>query len=161
MSIDEILDELEGLLLDAARVPFTNKRVLEEDDIAQLLDHLRESLPSEIVEAKRIMSERQRILDEAQREAQHIVDQAKNYISKLTDENVITKQAQEYAGEIMNQAKQDAQHLQQDAVHYADEVFNHLEAHLERALDVVRQGHVDLHQSTKKQESVPRATNEN
>ena len=66
MTIEGILDELESLLIDAARVPFTNKRVLEEDDFIRLLDELREKLPSSITEASQIVTERQRILENAQ-----------------------------------------------------------------------------------------------
>lgn len=150
MTIEGILDELEGLLIDAARVPFTNKRVLEEDDVARLLDELREALPGTIAEANKIMAERQRILEDAQREAQGIVEKAKNYTIKLTDENMITKQAQEQSNEILNQAQKQAADLHNDAVAYADQVFKHLSGNLEKALEVVRQGHNDLHQQQKK-----------
>lgn len=150
MTIEGILDELESLLIDAARVPFTNKRVLEEDDVARLLDELREALPSTIAEASKIMAERQRILEDAQKEAQSIVEKAKNYTIKLTDENMITKQAQEQSTEILAQAHQQASVLQNDAIAYADQVFKHLSGNLEKALEVVRQGHSELHQPQKK-----------
>lgn len=111
MNIEHILEEMEGLLLDASRVPFTNKRLIEEDDLGRLIDELREVLPGELMEANRIISERQRILEDAQKEAQAIIDQAKNYINKLTDENAITRQAQEQAGEIVQQAQKTARDL--------------------------------------------------
>jgi len=150
MTIEEILDELDSLLLEASRVPFTNKRVLEEDDMARLLDEIRDVLPHEMIEAKRIINDRQRILEDAQKEAQNIMEQAKSYILKLTDENIITKQAQEQANEIVLMAHKAAKDLQNDSVIYADEVFKHLEANLESALEVIHQGHNELHQSSKK-----------
>jgi hypothetical protein len=61
MSIEKILEEMENLLLDAPRVPLTNKRVVEEDDLARLIDELREEFPGEIMEATRIMQDRQHI----------------------------------------------------------------------------------------------------
>lgn len=149
MTIEGILDELESLLIDAARVPFTNKRVLEEDDVARLLDELRDALPGAIAEASKIMTERQRILEEAQKEAQSIVEKAKNYTIKLTDENIITKQAQEQSAEIVTQAQRKACELQNDVMVYADDVFKHLEGNLEKALEVVRQSHSELHHSVK------------
>jgi cell division septum initiation protein DivIVA len=150
MTIEGILDELEGLLIDAARVPFTNKRVLEEDDVARLLDELREALPKAISDASKIMEERQRILEDAQKEAQNIVEKAKSYTIKLTDENMITKQAQEQSAEILTQAHKQASDLHDDAVAYADQVFKHLSGNLEKALEVVKQGHSELHQQQKK-----------
>ncbi|MCX7780767.1 MAG: ATPase [Negativicutes bacterium] len=147
MTIEEILEEMENMLLDAPRVPFTNKRMIEEDELARLLDELREVLPHEVTEAKRIINDRQRIMEEAQREAQNIVNQGKTYISKLTDENIITKQAQDQADEIVNQARKAAWELQGEANAYADNVFQHLERNLEKALEVVRQGRASFHQN--------------
>lgn len=147
MNIEQILEELENLLLEAPRVPFTNKRMIEEDDLARLLDELREALPGEVMEANHIISGRQRILEEAQKEAQNIVDQGKTYVSRLTDENIITRQAQEQASEILNQARKAAHELQCDANDYADNVFTHLENNLEKALEVIRQGHANINQN--------------
>lgn len=145
MKINEILDEMENLLLTASRVPFTNRRIIEEDDLLRLIDELHDALPASIMEAERIIAERQRIVDDAQKSAQEIVDQAKGYVSKLTDENTITRQAQEQATEIIAQAQRSADELNRDAIQYASDVFQHLESHLEKTLDVVRNGHKELH----------------
>lgn len=146
MRIEEILDEIETMIIDAARLPFTNKRVLEEDDIARLLDELRAALPEEIIEARHMIAERARIMEEAQREGQKIVDQAKSYVIKLTDENIITQQAQEQANEIISNAQNAARELHNDAISYASDVFSHLEVNIEKALEVVRSARSSLHQ---------------
>ena len=147
MAIEEILDEIENILVDSTRVPFTNKLIVEEDDIIRLLDELRELLPQEIKDAAKIVSERQRILEEAQKEAQNIVDQAKVYVTKLTDENVISKQAQEQANDIILQARKSAYDLEQESITYADDVFKHIEVYLQKALEVVQQGRNQLQQN--------------
>ncbi len=149
MTVEEILEEMEGLLLEASRVPFTNKRVIDEDDLGRLIDELREVLPGELMEANRIISERQRIMEDAQKEAQGIVDQGKNYIHRLTDENAIARQAQEQANEIIQQAHKEARDLRGDAMTYADDVFSYLEENLAKTLEVVRQSHGKLHQAKK------------
>ncbi|BBB93241.1 MAG TPA: ATPase [Methylomusa anaerophila] len=151
MSIENLLEDMENILLEAARVPFTNKRIIEEDEIARFLDEIREQLPKEIIEAKRIVEERQRVIDEAQKEAQMIMEQAKSYVIKLTDENIITKQAQEQANEIMFKAHQAAQNLSNDALTYAEDVFKHLADNVERSLEVIRQGQRELQQSKRNQ----------
>ncbi len=150
MTIDGILDELESIVTDGSRVPFTNKRIVEEDDIIRLLDELREKLPNEITEASQIVSERQRVLEKAQEEARKIVEQAKVYAAKLTDENTVAKQAQEQSNEIVNLANKEAGDLRNEAIGYADSVFKHLEGQIEKTLEVVRQGHNELNQSKRK-----------
>lgn len=147
MTVEEILEEMENLLLEAARVPFTNKRVIDEDDLGRLIDELREILPGELMEANRVIAERQRIMEDAQKEAQNIVDQGKNYIHRLADESAITRQAQEQAGEIIQQAHKAANELRGDSLAYADEVFSYLEENLIKALETVRGGHGKLTQN--------------
>lgn len=144
MTIDEILEEMENLLVDATRVPFTNKRVIEEDDLTRLIDELQESLPGEIMEASRILSERRRIIEDAQKEAQSTIDQAKAYVDRITDENAITKQAHEQAAEIIQQAHSTARDLQCDALKYAEEVFQHLSSNLGGAMEIIQRGHSDV-----------------
>ena len=49
MKVEEILEEMENILLESGRVPFTNKRLVEEDDMARLIDELRDAMPSQLV----------------------------------------------------------------------------------------------------------------
>mgnify|MGYP000332870802 FL=1 len=155
MTVNKILEEIENLLVNAGRVPFTNKCIIEEDDLAQLLDELRDALPQEIMEAKRIINERQRILEEAQQEARKIVEQAQTYISRLTDENVINKQAQEQAAEIVARAAREARELEYSANKYADDVFKYLEENLEKVLSVIRESHKSIQQAAADKEACP------
>jgi F0F1-type ATP synthase membrane subunit b/b' len=144
MKVEEILSDMEAVILESPRVPFTNKRIIEEDDLASVMDDLRDAMPSELADAKRIISDRQRLLDDAQREAQNIIDQAKAYVVKLTDENMITRQAQEQANELVQQARTAAEELRNGSIRYADEVFKHLEASLSCLTDAVQQSHQSL-----------------
>lgn len=158
MTIEEIFEELETLLMESSHVPFTNKRIIEEDELVRLLDYLREVIPQEVLEARKVLAERTQIIENAQRDAQRVVDQAKVYGAKMTDDNIISRQAQEQAQHVLQQtqeqardlqrqAQEQAKQLQLDSANYADEVFRHLAGNLEKALEVVRQGHAELHRS--------------
>ena len=67
MTIEEIFDELETLLMESSHVPFTNKRIVEEDELVRLLDYLRELIPQEVMEARKVLAERTQIVENAQR----------------------------------------------------------------------------------------------
>ena len=149
MKINDILDQMENLLLESSRFPLTNKRIVEEDDMLQLIDELHDALPAALMEAERIIAERQQIMAEAQTAAQDIVDQSNSYVMKLTEEHLITRQAQEQADEIIGSARQTAAELRNDATQYANDVFQYLEGQLEKTIDIVRQGRSGL-QSTDK-----------
>lgn len=138
MSVEEILDALENLVLEAPHVPFTSKLMVDEEQFARLVDALREALPVELRDANRVMTEQQRIIEEAQKEAQKIIEHTNQYAAKLTEESVITKQAQEQAAQIIAKAQAEAQKLQKDAIMYAVDVFTKVEGNLDKAAEVVR-----------------------
>ena len=137
MSIEKLLDDMENMLLEAARVPLTNKRIIEEDDIAEFIDEIRESIPKEVFEARKIVADRNKLLEDAQRESQNIIEQAKVYVAKLTDEHAITRQAEKQAEIIMNEATISAEELKMNSISYAKDVFDYLSGNVERTLDSI------------------------
>lgn len=149
MAIDEILDEIENLVVEARRVPFTNKCIIEDDDLIRLIDDLRSELPQEIQDANHLIEQRQQIINDAKREANSIVEQAKSYAVQLTAEHEIVKQAQGQANEIMEKTIENTNQLKEDSLQYADEVFRHLAHNVSSTLDVVQQAHVNLKQNKK------------
>ena len=144
MTIEEFLDKMEQLILEAGRVPFTNKRVIEEDDLVTLLDALRRDVPNEIQDAKNIVKERNHILAEAEEEAKKIVDMAHNRADSLINDHIIAKKAQETAKDLMDITKKEREELRNDAFEYADAVFSQLDQNLNTALQTIRQAHVEL-----------------
>ena len=146
MAVNDILDEIENLVVDARRVVFTNKCSIEEDDLIRLVDELRNELPQQISKADQVVQEQQRILDAARQEASRIVDQAKDYAMKLTDENEVFQQAQAKAQEIMEKTILNSRELKRDSVQYANQVFDHLAANISSTLNVVQQAKEDLNQ---------------
>ena len=155
MAVNEILNEIENLVVDAKHLLFTNKSLVEETDLVRVVEDLRNELPLELKHAEEIVLEKQAILDAAQAEAARIVEQAKNYAAKLTDENAVVVQAQEKAKAIMTQTQAQekeimektmasSQQLRADADQYANQVFDHLIANVGSALQVVQQAKAEL-----------------
>ena len=155
MSVNDILDEIENLVVEAKHLLFTNKSLVEENDLVRLVEDLRNELPLELKHAEEIVQEKQAIIDAAQAEAARIMEQAKNYAAKLTDENEIVIQAQEKAKAIMTQTQAQekeimektmasSQQLRSDADQYANQVFDHLIANVGSALQVVQQAKAEL-----------------
>jgi len=155
MAVNDILEKIENLVVDAHRVVFTNKCIIEENDLYRLVDDLRGELPLEIQQSVEIVQEKQAIIDEANEQAAKIVEQAKAYAVKLTEENEIVQQAKEQARlimqqtqeqekEIMEKTMQSSQQLKADANQYANQVFDHLLTNVGSALNIVQQAKSEL-----------------
>jgi hypothetical protein len=147
MAVNDILDQIENLVVDARRVVFTNKCIIEEDDLIRLVDDLRNELPQQISKAEQVIQEEERILSDAHKEAAHIVEQAKDYAVRLTDESEIVQQAQVQAKAIMEKTIENSRALKTDSVQYANQVFDHLVANVGNALAVVQQAKAELNSS--------------
>ena len=116
MKINDVLDQLETLMLTSSRLPFTNKRIVEEDELFRLIDAMHDALPVAIMEADRIMAEKDRIAAEANKAAQEIVEQSKEYVNRLVEEHVIVEQAKEEGDRIIAEAREYALGLQESAI---------------------------------------------
>src|SRR5574344_1305708 len=155
MSVNDILDEIENLVVDGKHIVFTNKSIIEEPDLVRLVDDLRNELPLALQNATQIMQDKDEILAQAKEEATRIVEQAKEYAGKLVDESEIVVQSQDKAKLIMEQAKaqeqeimektmKSSQQLRSDADQYANQLFDHLIANVGNALGVLQQAKAEL-----------------
>lgn len=147
-NIERTLEEIESLVVDGKHVMFTNKIIIDENDLIRLVDDLRNEMPGELQKASRIMEDREQIIAEARQEATSIVDQAKEYANKLVEESEIVVQAQQRSEQIMEQTMQNANQLKDNAEQYANEVFDHMIANVSNALNVLQQAKTELNRKS-------------
>lgn len=60
MKSDKLVEDLESIILNAKQMPFTNKKVVSEEEVLQIIDELKETLPEELVQSKQIIAEREK-----------------------------------------------------------------------------------------------------
>ena len=134
MKSDKLVEDLESIILNAKQMPFTNKKVVSEEEVLQIIDELKETLPEELVQSKQIIAEREKILADAKQHADNMIIQAKDYIAKLTEEHELVRQAQERAQQILAQANASSEELKGSSITYAGDVLKYVETTLEKTL---------------------------
>jgi len=139
-----LLDVLEDMVENAAKVPFSNKCVLDRDDLLDIIRELRERLPEDIKQAKWITEERQKILADAQRDANYILKEAENRFQALVDEHEITKRATAQANEIIENSKKKAREIRLGTREYVDSILADLERILAEKLKAVQEDRKSL-----------------
>src|SRR5512143_1169797 len=140
MDILHLVDRLEQLVNEGRRLPLSNKVMVDEQKIWDLIDQMRISIPEEVKKAKRTNQERDRIIAQAHEEAARMVDLKREEAAAMVSEHELTKAADERAATIVERAKRDAESLRADADEYVIQVLNNLGADLERALKEIRNG---------------------
>lgn len=138
MNSDKLLEDLESLVMNASKMPFTNKRLVEEEEILQIIDELKEAMPDELEQSKKVLAEKDKIIADAQRHADSMVAQAKDYIAKLTEESELVRQAQEHANEIILNANQSSDELKSSSITYAGDVLKYVETTLDKTLTSIK-----------------------
>ncbi|KXB92303.1 hypothetical protein HMPREF3182_00533 [Megasphaera hutchinsoni] len=150
MKSDKLVEDLESIILNAKQMPFTNKKVVSEEEVLQIIDELKETLPEELVQSKQIIAEREKILADAKQHADNMIIQAKDYIAKLTEEHELVRQAQERAQQILAQANASSEELKGSSITYAGDVLKYVETTLEKTLFSIQQNRESLLKSNKK-----------
>jgi vacuolar-type H+-ATPase subunit H len=125
-------------------VPFSGKCMVDREEILEIIKEVRLKLPDDIKQAKWVKEERQRILLDAQKEANNIIKDAENKIASLVDEHEITKKAYEQANEIVTGAQKNARDIRLGTREYADGVLNKVEEILGDTLEVIRTNRKEL-----------------
>lgn len=144
MDTKKLLAELESVVKNAGDVPFTNKKMVDKEDIIRIIDAINQSLPNELDNAKRVVADKERILLEAEKKADDQIAQAKDYIARITDENELVKQAQDRANQIITSANQAAEELETKSVTYASDVMKYVETQMEDMLETLKKNHQSL-----------------
>ncbi len=144
MEILTQLENLEELLENGSKVPFSTKVMVDIDEVREIIEDIRLKLPDELKQAKWVKEERQRIMADAEAEAQTLIKNAEAKIVKMIDDNVITKQALAQKEEIIENANKISKEISVGTRDYADEVLGKLEEFLEHTMEVVRQNRMEL-----------------
>ena len=144
MNINDLLSELEKELEESSNLPLTGKKIVDLEYILDIVNDIRDSLPEEISEARSIVSDKQRILLDAQREADTAMKDVESRIEKLVDENEITQQAYAKAEKIVENAQANATEIRLGAQEYADEILADVERYLNDYLDIIRKNREEL-----------------
>ena len=138
MEIFTLLETLEDMLDRSKTVPFSDKCIVDKEEILEIIKEIRLKLPDELKQAKWVKEERQRILVEAQNEADEIIKEAENRIISMIDEHEITRKAYEKKVEIIETANEMSREITKGTKDYADNVLSGIEVALEEALKVIQ-----------------------
>lgn len=139
-----MLFALEELIIKSIKVPFSSRAVVDEERMLDLLEALRSTLPKEIDESKRLLMQRDELLEEAHRKAALVLDEARQAAASMVATNEIARAAEAEAQRVRDELALDLQQQQAGADRYADEVLAELEAKISRALTTIQNGRSQL-----------------
>lgn len=124
-----MIDELEEVLADGRRVPFSGHLLVDEERVLDVIDRMRVALPEELKRARRVIQEQDRLLAEAQAR-----------VHQVLEEKGLMEAIEEERARLLHQAEQEAVQVREGADEYARQVLKELDDRLAKLLSNVRNG---------------------
>ncbi len=142
----QLLDRLQTLVERGSRVPFSSKVMVDEQELLALVEELRHAFPREVRQARRVLQERQKIITDAQLEAQRILATAQERAQYLLSEQGILNETRARCEEMLRQAKERRQQMMDEANRYVREVIEKAEAGVLSAAQQLQRVKMELKQ---------------
>jgi hypothetical protein len=140
MDVLELIDELRGLVHGAKQVPLRDQVRVDKKKLYGLLDQMRSTIPEEIKQARWIVNEREEMLAEAKREAERILEEARERQAQLVAEHRLIRQAERAAQDIIGDTRVREREIRLGAEDYAAEILDTLEVNLSKIIAAVQRG---------------------
>lgn len=140
MDIMALIDRIEELVDTGRNVPFSSNKMVDPEKVYEIIDEIRAQFPDELKQARWIVKERQEMLEEAEKEANRILEEARDRAQSLASDQEIVKLAEQQAAEILDNARNREREIRLGAEDYADEMLANLEVNLGKLLTAVQRG---------------------
>ena len=146
MDVLVLIDKLDDLVHNAKAVPLTDQVRIDREEIYEILDQMRATIPEEIKQARWIVKERQEMLAEAKRECDRLLGEAREQAQREASQTEIVKLAERQAQDIVEESRRQARETRLEMEDWADSILSTLEVNLDKFLGAVKRGRERLHE---------------
>lgn len=137
-----LLDILYGMVTEAWSVPLGNdKCIIEREKAIEIINDIKNSLPTSIAEAKRLVSARDEFIGNAKREAEALRKSAEEKARTMVEEQEIVRVARAKSAEMIASAEAKSKELRRVASEYVEEIVSQAEESVGSALNTLQGMH--------------------
>lgn len=105
------LDQLEDIVLEGRRVPFSGGRLVNEQDAFETIDTLRKALPVQLEQAADLLGRRDGFIEQSRQQAKEILDQAQRERQNLIASSSVLQEAERQGADLREQARQQSEQV--------------------------------------------------
>ncbi|WP_125153773.1 ATPase [Clostridium rectalis] len=145
MDVMKLLEYLQDIIETSSKVPMTGKVMIDRKEVLEVIDKIINYLPPEFKKAQWVFEEKDRIIEEAVKEAEVVKKENLSLLKRQIESHDITKEATNKAEEILILAKKDAKLIRRGAREYADEILSQLEIEIkEKSQEMLTNLHKEM-----------------
>lgn len=114
--IEQQIDAIEDYIDNCKFQAFSKTNIIvDKDELDELLEELRNRTPEEIKSYRRIIANKENIIEDARRKADDLINDATAQSQQMVDESEIVARAESRAAEIVSAAEEEAQRIMDEA----------------------------------------------
>lgn len=136
----EKLNSAITLIEEARSVPLSASCVVHRGEILEVLEGARDILPTDLFEAEKIISDRDRIIEEGRISAESMIATAREDVARMVEQTAIVQSARDEAQRILDDARDIAAQEREEVEAYIDGRLATLEVILNKTMEAVARG---------------------
>ena len=144
VDIYALLDELQEEIDLAKNVPFSKNKSVEPEVLNEIIQDIRAALDDTLEYSRKVEEEKNRILTDAQNEADAILKRAQADAQAMVMESNVVRSAQDQAQKIVEKAKMKSAEMKKIAVEYADDIFADLDEYYKESMNLLKENRMRL-----------------
>ncbi|MGI8535181.1 MAG: hypothetical protein ACR2K2_01550 [Mycobacteriales bacterium] len=143
-----MLDQLTELLESARTLPMSASCVINRDEVLGFVDEVRALLPTELEQARQVLSERAAVVAQGQAEAERVLSRARVEQTRLIEASAVWGRAVVESDRLVAEAQDQAEAMRLQTEDYVDAKLASFEIVLNKTLAAVRRGRTRLSSPT-------------
>ena len=142
MPMDSIekLNTAISMVEEARGVPLSASCVVHRGEILEILEGAREYLPSDLYEAEKIISDKEKLIEEGRSSAEQMIATAREDVSRMVEQTAIVQSARDEAQRILDDARDVEAQEREEVEAYIDGRLATLEVILNKTMEAVARG---------------------
>jgi cell division septum initiation protein DivIVA len=134
------LAEIRQVVEQARSLPMSASAVVNRAELLQSLEDLKVGLSVAFSDAQNVISDRESVLDAGRREADQILQDARNDRDRIVSDTEVFRVAKRHAEELMDKTRSESDELRKETDDYVDGKLATFEITLERTMEAVKRG---------------------
>jgi hypothetical protein len=125
---------------EARGVPLSASCVVHRGELLEILEGARDAMPVDLTTAEKIISDRDRLIEEGRTSAESMIATAREDVARMVEQTAIVQSARDEAQRILDDARDLAEQERQEVEAYIDGRLATLEVILNKTMEAVSRG---------------------
>lgn len=160
MDVNAKIDELIEIVESARAMPMSASCVINRAQVLDLLDDLKRGLPEEMDRARRVLADRESVLEDGRREAERLLERTRSERESIIGNTDVSREARGAAERILAEARHEAEQMRLEAEDWVDQKLANFEVVLTKTIQAVGRGREKMRGSSNPMEELGRHVDE-